>query len=234
MAGPNAAQLERQFQKVRKSRPGVGRITENLNRRFGVRGIEKQKAGIRKAILNTEDILKRVPEDVVSRSRELGGPVTESTKRRIQSARQAPIIDQLKGLSGSEEQARIGLEDARGRVAQLLQSKILQRQDVDADFRRRIANALAREEAAKGFERQKELTRLSASLRGGGGGAGGIGELDIFGILEEEERLRQEALDALDKDLAIETIPRSAVEERIGQTTTAAQSALDRVRRLFR
>lgn len=159
---PTAAQLEQQYQAVRSSRPKLETLRTGLEGQYGLTDRQKQLENVQRTILGTEKLLEGVPTRVNQRSRQLGGPITEGIRQQLTQTQQTPLIGQIKDLTGQESNANIGLKSIQDLIGQKLQDTLLQTSSEDQDWQRRIAQALAQEDAA----RQERLAR--ASLAGGG------------------------------------------------------------------
>lgn len=110
----------------------------------GLQTLTANRNSIRKNITDTEKLLKAVPEDVQSRARVLGGPVTQAVMDRLTTAKQQPITKQLGDLSAADTNASGAINDLNSEINMRLNAMIQDRQLQAQQQQATDANALQR------------------------------------------------------------------------------------------
>lgn len=156
MAG--SAQLEKEFQQFQKGQPSLGKVRGRISRNVGLGRQRKDVRNLRQTSQDVSNLLRELPANVASESKRLGGAVTQGQVNKLTGARQQPLTNQLRDVTGALGIAQQGQSDLENEVLTRLGLIQSQRQDKSSDFQRRIANAL---------QTESQNRAIAASNRGG-------------------------------------------------------------------
>jgi hypothetical protein len=168
----SSAQLEQEYQGVRGSRRSLGDLQKEMEGQMGLGARRESVDKIRRGIVDTQRLIDNVGNDVTSRTRQLGGPVTQAVRNRMESNIKNPLINSFQNLSRSQGVEESGIRDVNSELSNRIALEQQMRTDQDNDFIRRIGMSQQDEQmraqrAAAAFEANR-MSSLMNALNGGG------------------------------------------------------------------
>ena len=181
---PTSQEILGQLQAFQGSRRKPQDVLAAEENRLGVSGVRQRQAGLRGAIMNTENLLKNVDPSVTGRTQ--GSLVTEAQRTKMVANERAPIADQfteqsraLEGESANLEnltreastaaQLALGQDDQQLNYLQNLYGTIYQQERDTAERNEQIR------QFNENLTLQKAAEARAAKAASGGGGLYGLG-----------------------------------------------------------
>lgn len=158
------AELEKQYSAAQAAMPTLAQERTRISGELGLGQRRQSLDTLRKSVLDTEKLLEEVPQNVQSRARRLGGPVTAAALNRLTSARQQPISAQLGQLgrqqAAEQEGLNLGLQELQSQLGIVGQ----QQQQSREDWLRRLGYAREEDVAQRNAQIQRDLAAQQAAF----------------------------------------------------------------------